>query len=77
ISMMSEDEKRLTASHEAEHAIVERLVPPHDPVYKVSIIPRGRALGVTMFLLEQDRFSATKERLWVGWRKSLSLASSM
>ena len=61
--VMSEDEKRLTAYHEAGHAIVGRLVPSHDPVYKVSVIPRGRALGVTMFLPEQDRFSASKERL--------------
>ena len=48
--VMSEKEKRNTAYHEAGHAIVGRLVPEHDPVYKVSIIPRGRALGVTMFL---------------------------
>ena len=61
--VMSEDQKRLTAYHEAGHAIVGRLMPSHDPVYKVSIIPRGRALGVTMFLPEQDRFSASKERL--------------
>ena len=61
--VMSEDEKRLTAYHESGHAIVGRLVPSHDPVYKVSVIPRGRALGVTMFLPEQDRFSASKERL--------------
>ncbi|MCP5441733.1 MAG: ATP-dependent zinc metalloprotease FtsH [Chromatiaceae bacterium] len=61
--VMSEDEKRLTAFHEAGHAIVGRLVPSHDPVYKVSIIPRGRALGVTMFLPEEDRYSASKERL--------------
>lgn len=61
--VMSEDEKRLTAYHEAGHAIVGRLVPSHDPVYKVSIIPRGRALGVTMFLPEEDRYSASKERL--------------
>ena len=61
--VMSEYEKRLTAYHEAGHAIVGRLVPSHDPVYKVSIIPRGRALGVTMFLPEQDRFSASKERV--------------
>ncbi|MGH8507241.1 MAG: ATP-dependent zinc metalloprotease FtsH [Gammaproteobacteria bacterium] len=61
--VMSEDEKRLTAYHEAGHAIVGRLMPSHDPVYKVSIIPRGRALGVTMFLPERDRFSASKERL--------------
>jgi len=61
--VMSEDDKRLTAFHEAGHAIVGRLVPSHDPVYKVSIIPRGRALGVTMFLPEEDRYSASKERL--------------
>ncbi len=59
--VMSEDEKRLTAYHEAGHAIVGRLVPDHDPVYKVSIIPRGRALGITMFLPEQDRYSHTKQ----------------
>ncbi|MFO7641205.1 MAG: ATP-dependent zinc metalloprotease FtsH [Candidatus Competibacteraceae bacterium] len=61
--VMSEDEKRLTAYHEAGHAIVGRLVPAHDPVYKVSIIPRGRALGVTMFLPEGDRYSFSKQRL--------------
>ncbi|MCP3869900.1 MAG: ATP-dependent zinc metalloprotease FtsH [Gammaproteobacteria bacterium] len=61
--VMSEDEKQLTAYHEAGHAIVGRLVPSHDPVYKVSIIPRGRALGVTMFLPEEDRYSLSKERL--------------
>ncbi|MCP5417065.1 MAG: ATP-dependent zinc metalloprotease FtsH [Chromatiaceae bacterium] len=61
--VMNEDDKRLTAFHEAGHAIVGRLVPSHDPVYKVSIIPRGRALGVTMFLPEEDRYSASKERL--------------
>lgn len=61
--VMSEDEKKLTAYHEAGHAIVGLLVPEHDPVYKVSIIPRGRALGVTMFLPEQDRYSFTKRRL--------------
>src|SRR5690625_4619584 len=60
---MSEDEKRLTAYHEAGHAIVSLLVPEHDPVYKVTIIPRGRALGVTMFLPEEDRYSYTKRRL--------------
>jgi cell division protease FtsH len=59
--VMSEDEKKLTAYHEAGHAIVGRLVPDHDPVYKVSIIPRGRALGVTMFLPEEDRYSHTKQ----------------
>jgi len=54
---MSEDEKKLTAYHEAGHAIVGRIVPEHDPVYKVTIIPRGRALGVTMYLPEGDRYS--------------------
>jgi len=54
---MSEDEKKLTAYHEAGHAIVGRVVPEHDPVYKVTIIPRGRALGVTMYLPEGDRYS--------------------
>src|SRR5690606_14673838 len=53
--VMSEDEKRLTAYHEAGHAIVGLNVPDHDPVYKISIMPRGRALGVTMFLPEDDR----------------------
>ena len=61
--VMSEDEKKLTAFHESGHAIVGRLVPDHDPVYKVSIIPRGRALGVTMFLPEDDRYSYSKRRL--------------
>ena len=61
--VMSEDEKRLTAYHESGHAIVGRLVPDHDPVHKVSIIPRGRALGVTLFLPEDDRFSYSKQRL--------------
>ncbi|MCG5535360.1 ATP-dependent zinc metalloprotease FtsH [Ectothiorhodospira mobilis] len=61
--VMSEDEKKLTAYHEAGHAIVGRLVPEHDPVYKVSIIPRGRALGVTMFLPDEDRYSHSKTRL--------------
>ena len=60
---MSEDEKRLTAYHEAGHAIIGRLVPSHDPVYKVSIIPRGRALGVTMYLPEGDQVSQSKEEL--------------
>ncbi|MFP5430788.1 MAG: ATP-dependent zinc metalloprotease FtsH [Gammaproteobacteria bacterium] len=58
--VMSESEKLNTAYHEAGHAIVGRLVPEHDPVYKVSIIPRGRALGVTMFLPEEDRYSWSK-----------------
>ncbi len=61
--VMSEDEKRLTAYHEAGHAVVGRLVPEHDPVHKVSIIPRGRALGITLFLPEEDRYSYTKQRL--------------
>lgn len=61
--VMSEDEKTMTAYHEAGHAIVGRLVPEHDPVYKVSIIPRGRALGVTMYLPEQDRVSHSKQHL--------------
>lgn len=61
--VMSDDEKKLTAYHEAGHAIVGRLVPSHDPVYKVSIIPRGRALGVTMFLPETDRLSYSKKYL--------------
>jgi len=61
--VMSEKEKKLTAYHEAGHAIVGRVVPEHDPVYKVSIIPRGRALGVTMFLPEEDRYSHSKKHL--------------
>ncbi|MGB5734423.1 MAG: AAA family ATPase, partial [Thiohalocapsa sp.] len=61
--VMSEADKRLTAFHEAGHTIVGRLVPEHDPVHKVSIIPRGRALGVTLFLPERDRVSASKRRL--------------
>lgn len=61
--VMSDDEKKLTAYHEAGHAIIGRLVPEHDPVHKVSIIPRGRALGVTLFLPEEDRYSYNKTRL--------------
>ncbi|MAI63866.1 MAG: ATP-dependent zinc metalloprotease FtsH [Alteromonas sp.] len=61
--VMSESEKEMTAYHEAGHAIVGRLVPEHDPVYKVSIIPRGRALGVTMYLPEKDRVSHSKQHL--------------
>ncbi len=61
--VMSEEEKKLTAYHEAGHAIVGLTVPDHDPVYKVSIIPRGRALGVTMFLPEEDRYSHSKQHL--------------
>ena len=58
--VMSEEEKRMTAYHEAGHAIVGMTVPEHDPVYKVTIIPRGRALGVTQFLPEQDRYSTVE-----------------
>jgi cell division protease FtsH len=61
--VMSEAEKRNTAFHEAGHAIVGRLMPEHDPVYKVSIIPRGRALGVTMFLPEEDRYSHSRRHI--------------
>jgi len=61
--VMSTEEKRMTAYHEAGHAIVGLKVPEHDPVYKVTIIPRGRALGVTQFLPEQDRYSMSKRRL--------------
>jgi len=61
--VMSEKEKKLTAYHEAGHAVVGRLVPEHDPVYKVSIIPRGRALGITMFLPEQDKYSVSRKQL--------------
>ena len=60
---MDESEKEMTAYHEAGHAIVGRLVPEHDPVYKVSIIPRGRALGVTMFLPEKDSYSISRRKL--------------
>jgi cell division protease FtsH len=61
--VMDEKEKTMTAYHEAGHAIVGRLVPEHDPVYKISIMPRGRALGVTMFLPERDQYSASKQKL--------------
>ena len=61
--VMSESERKLTAYHEAGHAIVGLTVPEHDPVYKVSIIPRARALGVTLFLPEGDRYSYSKLRL--------------
>jgi len=61
--VMSEKEKLNTAYHEAGHAIVGRLMPDHDPVYKVSIIPRGRALGVTMFLPVEDRYSISKQHI--------------
>jgi len=60
---MTDDERRLTAYHEAGHAIVGRLVPEHDPVYKVTIIPRGRALGVTMYLPERDQVSYSRQKL--------------
>jgi len=59
--VMSEKEKLNTAYHEAGHAIIGRLMPDHDPVYKVSIIPRGRALGITMFLPEEDRYSLSRQ----------------
>ncbi|WP_428240209.1 ATP-dependent zinc metalloprotease FtsH [Gynuella sp.] len=58
--VMSEKDKEMTAYHEAGHAIVGRLMPEHDPVYKVTIIPRGRALGVTMYLPEEDKVSYSK-----------------
>jgi cell division protease FtsH len=61
--VMSEEDRKMTAYHEAGHAIVGRVVPDHDPVYKVSIIPRGRTLGVTMFLPETDQYSASKRKL--------------
>jgi cell division protease FtsH len=61
--VMDASEKEMTAYHEAGHAIVGRLMPEHDPVYKVSIIPRGRALGVTMFLPEKDSYSISKRKL--------------
>jgi cell division protease FtsH len=61
--VMDEKEKRMTAYHEAGHAIVGKVVPEHDPVYKVSIMPRGRALGITMFLPEKDQYSASKCKL--------------
>jgi cell division protease FtsH len=61
--VMSEEEKKLTAYHEAGHAIVGRLMPEHDPVYKVTIIPRGRALGVTMYLPEGDKYSHNRTQI--------------
>ncbi|MBT5412927.1 ATP-dependent zinc metalloprotease FtsH [Porticoccus sp.] len=61
--VMSEKEKENTAFHEAGHAIIGRLMPEHDPVHKVSIIPRGRALGVTQFLPEEDKYSLSKLQL--------------
>src|SRR5499433_871777 len=61
--VMSEEEKRMTAYHEAGHAIVGMTVPEHDPVYKVTIIPRGRALGLTWYLPETDRYSTSRREL--------------
>lgn len=61
--VMDDKEREMTAYHEAGHAIVGRLVPDHDPVYKVTIIPRGRALGVTMYLPDHDRISHSREHL--------------
>lgn len=61
--VMSDEEKKLTAYHEAGHAIVGIMVPDHDPVHKVTIIPRGRALGVTMYLPEGDRYNYTRQYL--------------
>ena len=61
--IMTEEQKSITAYHEAGHAIVGRLSPEHDPVYKVTIIPRGRALGVTMFLPEEDKYMQSKQYL--------------
>ena len=60
---MSEKEKSNTAYHESGHAIIGLLMPEHDPVYKVTIIPRGRALGVTMFLPEEDRYSLSRQQI--------------
>jgi len=61
--VMTEEDKLLTAYHEAGHCIVGESSPDHDPVYKVSIMPRGRALGITMFLPERDQYSASKRKL--------------
>ena len=61
--VMTEEDKLLTAYHEAGHCIVGQSSPDHDPVYKVSIMPRGRALGITMFLPERDLYSASKRKL--------------
>src|SRR3546814_11542614 len=61
--IMPEEERRNTAYHESGHALVARVLPKTDPVHKVTIIPRGRALGVTMQLPEGDRYSMDKERL--------------
>ncbi|WP_334472049.1 ATP-dependent zinc metalloprotease FtsH [Arsenophonus sp. PmNCSU2021_1] len=61
--VMTEEQKESTAYHEAGHAIIGRIVPEHDPVHKVTIIPRGRALGVTFFLPEGDQISASRQKL--------------
>jgi len=61
--IMTDEQKRITAYHESGHAIVGKLMPEHDPVYKVTIIPRGRALGVTMFLPEEDKYMQSKRYL--------------
>ncbi len=61
--IMRKEDLLMTAYHEAGHAIVGRIVPEHDPVYKVSIMPRGGALGITMFLPERDQYSASKDKL--------------
>ncbi len=61
--VMTRDDLLMTAYHEAGHVIVGRIVPDHDPVYKVSIMPRGGALGITMFLPERDQYSASKDKL--------------
>lgn len=61
--VMTEEDKRLTAYHESGHAIIGLSVPQHDPVHKVTIVPRGRALGVTMFLPEEDRFNYSRQHL--------------
>ena len=61
--VMDPEELRVTAYHEAGHCIVGQMIPKHDPTYKVSIMPRGRALGITMFLPEKDEYSASKRKL--------------
>ena len=61
--VMTEQEKEMTAYHEAGHALVARYVPGHDPLHKVTIIPRGRALGVTMSLPERDKYAYSKKEL--------------
>ncbi len=71
--VMSEEERKLTAYHEAGHAIVGYIVPEHDPVYKVSIMPRGRALGVTMYLPEEDSYSYSKRKLEASCRVCMAV----